>query len=124
MINTPDAPRSAVRWKLPVIATWIVGLILLAGCGGPSKGPAIGKLYNRSIQAGELDRNPVIVIPGVLGSKLKQRQTGVVVWGAFAGGYADPRSDDGARLMAIPMAEGETAPCPRRRGRGPSTSTG
>jgi pimeloyl-ACP methyl ester carboxylesterase len=78
----------------------------MTGCSGPSKSAQIGRLYNRSAQAGELDRNPVIVIPGVLGSDLAQVGTDRVVWGAFTRGYANPANDDGARLVALPMVEG------------------
>ena len=35
--------------------------------------------------SGDDQRNPVIVIPGILGSRLVEESTGKVVWGAFAG---------------------------------------
>lgn len=82
----------------------LVLAILTTGCS--PKAADIGALYDRSAQSSELERNPVIVIPGVLGSKLGQRETERIVWGAFSRGYADPGTDDGARLVAIPMQEG------------------
>ena len=53
-----------------------------------------------------MNRNPVIVIPGILGSKLVDGETGRIVWGAFERGYADPRTDSGARLVSLPMRQG------------------
>jgi lecithin:cholesterol acyltransferase len=88
------------------IVAFIVALGL-AGCTvGVSPAPDLGGLYNRAAQAGDAARNPVIVIPGIGGSKLADRETGRVVWGAFAGSYANPSRPDGARLVALPMAEG------------------
>lgn len=68
--------------------------------------PDFGGLYNRAARWRDDRRNPVIVIPGVLGSILRDPASDRVVWGAFLGRYADPRSPDGARLVALPMAEG------------------
>ena len=48
----------------------------------------------------------MIVIPGILGSRLVHEDSGTTVWGAFGGGFADPRTDDGARLVALPMQQG------------------
>ena len=76
---------------------------LACGAGGA---PDLGGLYNRATEFDDATRNPVIVIPGVLGSKLVDGQSGREVWGAFGGGSADPETDDGARLVALPMAEG------------------
>lgn len=62
------------------------------------------RLYDKSAQYHAPDRNPVIVIPGILGSRLVDDETGVTVWGAFRKDYADPGSDEGARLIAIPLS--------------------
>jgi hypothetical protein len=85
----------------------LTGGLSLAGCAaGVTPAPDLGGIYNRAAQAGDAARNPVIVIPGIGGSKLEDRETGRVVWGAFAGTYANPSRPDGARLVALPMAEG------------------
>ena len=68
--------------------------------------PDLGALYNAAAQRHEPWRNPVIVIPGILGSRLRDRDTKRLVWGAFSGDYADPRRGDGARLIALPMRPG------------------
>jgi pimeloyl-ACP methyl ester carboxylesterase len=53
------------------------------------------------------ERNPVIVIPGILGSRLLDAESGQIVWGAFGGGSIDPSTPEGARLAALPMEEGK-----------------
>lgn len=83
-----------------------VTLVWLVGCSATFKAPDLGGLYNREAGSGHEQRNPVIVIPGILGSRLIEEPTGRVVWGAFAGDYADPRHAEGARLVALPMAQG------------------
>jgi hypothetical protein len=68
--------------------------------------PDLGAIYGAAARREEPGRNPVIVIPGILGSRLRDGGTGRLVWGAFSGDYADPRDDDGARLIALPMKPG------------------
>jgi hypothetical protein len=94
------------RMRNAVVAA-AVATIAVAGCAaGVSPAPDLGDLYNRAAQAEDATRNPVIVILGIGGSKLQDRDTGRVVWGAFAGTYANPSQPDGARLVALPMAQG------------------
>ncbi|MCG8589463.1 MAG: hypothetical protein MJE66_09250 [Proteobacteria bacterium] len=77
----------------------------LAACTTGLPGPDLGGIYNRAAQQGHFERNPIIVIPGVLGSRLVQRseERTRTVWGAFGGNWADPRGAEGARLLALPM---------------------
>lgn len=91
----------------------VTALALLAvgfspGCSSNIPMPDLGERYNATAQYHGPDRNPVIVIPGILGSKLTHPPTGTRVWGAFEGGAADPGTPEGARLIALPMAEGKT----------------
>lgn len=89
------------------IAVYIATMIPLCGCAEKLRAPDLGGLYDRAAQDRGGLRNPVIVIPGILGSKLIDTDSGRVVWGAFSGAYANPRTPDGARLFALPMSEGE-----------------
>ncbi len=68
--------------------------------------PNLGDLYAAGATNRREVRNPVIAIPGILGSRLVAPETGRIIWGAFGGEYADPSSAAGARLMALPMEEG------------------
>lgn len=68
--------------------------------------PDIGAIYNRAAQHHDETTNPVIVIPGILGSKLIDTDSGRIVWGAFNKATANPRDPHGAQLVALPMREG------------------
>jgi len=52
--------------------------LLLAGCAGNPARPDLGRLYRVGTQFA--DTTPVIVIPGVFGSKLRDRSTGAEAW--------------------------------------------
>ncbi|WP_428387180.1 esterase/lipase family protein [Mucisphaera sp.] len=88
----------------------LIALILLltplVGCAAKDN-PRLDAIYNRAAQHYGPDRNPVIVIPGILGSRLKDPQTGRLVWGAFDNEYIRPTSAEGARLIALPMEQGK-----------------
>jgi len=82
--------------------------VAMPGCvGARQKGPDLGELYDTAAQNIGAERNPVVVIPGVLGSKLEDFDTKTEVWGAFVYGAADADTPEGARLVALPMAQGE-----------------
>lgn len=80
--------------------------LLLFGCREADRVADIGAIYRAAARQDTPTRRPVIVIPGILGSRLVQQETRRVVWGAFGGGYADPSQSDGARLFALPMRKG------------------
>lgn len=61
-------------------------------------------LYERSAQYHKPDRNPVIVIPGILGSRLVDEASGRTVWGAFDATSVDPRNPEDALLLALPIS--------------------
>ncbi len=80
-----------------------VFLSLTIGCTKQYKPPNLGELYTRSAQEFHKYGNPVIVIPGILGSTLKEKDTGQIVWGAFDRDFANPETPEGARLIALPL---------------------
>jgi len=98
----PPRIQGAVRRHLPLVLV-CVHASLVASCTPTVRLPDLGALYDAAAQRQEPWRNPVIVIPGILGSRLRDRETQRLVWGAFSGDYADPREGDGARLIALPM---------------------
>ena len=75
-------------------------LIALTAACASSKTPDLHRIYDRAAQ--DHRRNPVVLIPGILGSRLRA-EDGTLVWGAFGGGAADIGSASGARLFALPM---------------------
>jgi hypothetical protein len=84
----------------------LVGLLPAAGCVTSPGGPDLGGLYNEAAQYHDETRNPIVVIPGILGSKLVDDASGRIVWGAFGGGSVNPKRAADARLLAHPMGEG------------------
>ena len=76
----------------------------LTGCVSFGKHEADVKIiYEKSAQYHMPDRNPVIVIPGILGSKLIDRDSHRTVWGAFDPDFVDPTTPEGARLISLPV---------------------
>ena len=65
----------------------------------------IADIYQRAARQDLSTRNPVIVIPGVMGSKLVASESTRSLWGDFRKG-ARPDSSDDARLIALPMERG------------------
>lgn len=78
--------------------------VLLTACSTSQDRSNLKRIYDKSAQYHAPDRNPVIVIPGILGSRLVDDETGKTVWGAFRKDYADPGSNEGARLIALPLS--------------------
>ena len=97
-----------MRFSRKSSCSWAISALLAVGaCSTRPKAPDLGGLYDRAAQDHHPDRNPVIVIPGILGSRLVA-EDGTVVWGAFTGGFAHPSTDTGARLVGLPMERGKT----------------
>jgi len=86
---------------------YIFFLILLPACGPAFHAPDLGNLYNELAQHEDPHRNPIIVMPGLMGSKLVDQDSGKTVWGAFGLGQVNPNTPQGARLVALPMAMGQ-----------------
>ncbi len=82
--------------------------ILITGCTSQHKTPDLGGLYNALVQNESPYRNPVILIPGLLGSHLIERDSKEVAWGAFGINRTNPDTEKGARRIALPMQMGKT----------------
>lgn len=82
-------------------------LAFLAGCAsdGPRRAQ-LDEIYGEASRRIGPGRNPVVVIPGILGSNLVDAESGTIVWGAYVHGAADADFEDGARLVALPMQRG------------------
>ena len=89
--------------SLTIVLAFTVTALSLSSCTTSVSPPDLGGIYNRSAQYHGIERNPVIVLPGILGSKLKAKESGLTVWGAFGGDYADPSDPEDLRLIALPM---------------------
>lgn len=76
---------------------------LTACASSPSQRDTLKQTYDRTAQYHSPDRNPIIVIPGILGSRLIDDETGRVVWGAFRSEYANPKIAEELRLITLPI---------------------
>ncbi|MEM7626384.1 MAG: hypothetical protein AAF333_12380 [Planctomycetota bacterium] len=66
--------------------------------------PDMRELYGRSARQGATTRNPVIVIPGILGSRLIDPESEKILWGGKTrAGFADQNDPKQARQVAHPM---------------------
>lgn len=95
-----------MRITLCIGVLLLVSFMVCAGCSSPPKSPDLGAIYNDAARGIGSERNPVIVIPGILGSKLEHPESETPVWGSFIFGAANPESAEGARLVALPMQQG------------------
>jgi hypothetical protein len=78
-------------------------LTAICACAASTTAPEFSLLYTPAARYHGPDRNPIIAIPGILGSKLRDPHTGELAWGAFEAGAADPSSPMGARQIALPI---------------------
>jgi len=81
----------------------VIGASLTACVSTRNQQVDIKEIYDQAAQYHLPDRNPIIVIPGILGSRLVDDETGQTVWGVFRAEYANPNTVDGARLVSLPL---------------------
>ena len=65
--------------------------------------PELGSIYEPTVKLENAIRNPVIIIPGMMGSKLEQTSENRLVWGAFNSQSIDPSNAADVRLLACPI---------------------
>ena len=81
-----------------------IGFTIIAmACSAEVRHPNLADLYNGYAQHEDPWRNPIIVIPGLMGSRLVEPKSGKLVWGAFGVNQVDPNTAAGARLIALPI---------------------
>lgn len=80
-----------------------VALLLAAGCARPATPPATvpDAVSGAAAEAGAAAPVPVVLVPGLTGSKLRDPETGAVVWGRGPNVLL-PR--DGGAALALPIA--------------------
>jgi pimeloyl-ACP methyl ester carboxylesterase len=81
-------------------------LILLSACGSDDA-VNLGGLYTDLAKTDNPDKNPIIVIPGVLGSKLVDTDSKTVAWGEIGRGLETPKKDEEIRRISLPIDEGK-----------------
>src|SRR3989449_6995627 len=82
--SSPGSARATSKYNPSVIASSRIArcvalaALTLVACGGNPARPDLARLYRVGTQFA--DTTPVIVIPGVFGSKLRDPSTGVQAW--------------------------------------------
>jgi len=79
-----------------------IGVLLCSSCSF-NKGDNLDVIYKNAAKQSDLYRNPVIVIPGILGSKLYDTESGHETWGIFNNQYTNPSNPEKARLVSLPL---------------------
>ncbi|RLA17677.1 MAG: hypothetical protein DRQ62_14700 [Gammaproteobacteria bacterium] len=64
--------------------------------------------YEHQIRQSSSRQNPIIVIPGILGSNIVTLENKKTLWGDFGKSLADPKADKNLRMIALPMERGKT----------------
>ena len=101
-----QAGRKLTLRILRILCLCVVAL-LGSSCAPKWHMPDLAAMYDRSAQYHDETRNPVIVIPGILGSRLRDSESGERCMGGRLGGTMRIRRQRrGARLIALPMQEG------------------
>lgn len=88
----------------------VLSVVVLAGCAQEARLPDLRAIYSRTagVDDGGVQRRPLITIPGTLGSRLEDRETGRVIWGGGSRGIsADPDDPEEYRLIALPISRGD-----------------
>ena len=80
----------------------------LTGCKALKKRHQVdlGEIYDDLAQLPDTERNPVIVIPGILGSRLIDGQTNEIVWGEMGPAGVSPLKTHSLTELALPMQQG------------------
>ena len=103
--------QTAYRIRLVVCARFVIALCfiaMLSGCKSfqQRRQVSMGEIYNDLAQLPDSERNPVIVIPGILGSRLIDGQTDEVVWGEMGPAGVSPLKTHSLTELALPMQAG------------------
>jgi pimeloyl-ACP methyl ester carboxylesterase len=107
------------NWYRLGIYSILLSFFTMASCSTSSDVSYVSKIYSETAQEIRENRTPVVVLPGILGSKIEDQETGMKVWGAFTFGAADVDKPDGARMFALPMKT--DVPLSELRDRGEAT---
>ena len=85
-----------------------MAMLALAACAATPPQPDLTTIYSRAAALDTQARRPVITIPGTLGSRLVDRDSGAVIWGGDTALSLDPDDPEAMRLIALPFGAPET----------------
>ena len=106
-IEDPPSSGSMTMFSIPNlirVSALMCVTTALAGCAQLStkhSSVPLSDIYDELAQRPDYERNPVIVIPGILGSQLTDRSTNEIVWGELY-----EFGDNHVEQLALPMHAG------------------
>ena len=103
-VSAQESILSRSRSALRAVKATASRLIPFSGDRQPDHVPQLGRIYSRAAQYEHLDRNPVIVIPGILGSRLVDAKNQKTIWGTIQLSQTRPLSHSADIDIALPMA--------------------
>ena len=77
--------------------------LFLTACASQPTSPDLARLYGEKVPGQTHLINPVIVIPGLLGSKLQDPDTGKMIWGVYENSYLNPENLTDLPSVALPL---------------------
>jgi len=83
-------------------------MLTLTACAATPPAPDLAAIYSRAAAVDSQQRRPVVTIPGTLGSRLVDRDSGAVIWGGDTALSLDPDDPAAMRLIALPFGPPET----------------
>ena len=83
-----------------------LAVALAGGCAGNDDRSFLTINYQRAAEEHGPDRNPIVVVPGLLGTTLQDTDSGTFVWGGFDNISVDPKKPTGLRWLALPLTLG------------------
>jgi len=89
------------------VAMAVMASCIVTGCARDRNAQNLNAIYNSLAEAPDYERNPVIVIPGILGTRLVDPDSGREVWGTIDSSRTNPNDPEIASLLALPMEEGK-----------------
>jgi len=82
-----------------VAFVFLLTILATTACSAPPRAPDLGGLYSELAQNEDSYRNPVILIPGILGSKLVDDIFDPELWRKNGWGLSDARQDKILRML-------------------------
>lgn len=92
-----------MRGCKPCCVSIVLAVMLLVGCASSNSRDFLTIHYQRAAQLEAPDRNPVLVVPGLLGTTLRDTTSDQLIWGGFEGVSINPERADGLRALALPF---------------------
>lgn len=112
--SQPRSPRvdfsSLASFLAPSLAAiWAsVTCLGLLGCASRDRVTQVAQIYSHQQNDATLTQHdPIVVVPGFLGSYLQHPGTGEIAWGRFFGEQRTIKDPDFARLLALPVGDAQ-----------------